>query len=104
MVIILVVVLACHSSFSTRYDAGEAVYCRHSVRSAATTPVITVYCLHSKAQSAVVVAGHSLRSLTPLLTTVQTPDEDCHGFIRRPGLHFPISGFRLTTAATLEHI
>lgn len=42
--------------------------------------------------------------LTPFLTTIQTPNEDRHGFICRPGLHFIIARLRFPTAATLEHV
>jgi hypothetical protein len=59
---------------------------------------------HNLSASAHYSFASTSKLLPPFLTTVQTPDEDCHGFICRPGLHFPVSRLRLTTSAALEHV
>ncbi len=42
--------------------------------------------------------------LPPFLATVQTPDEDSHRLIRRPGLHLPMARLALPAPLALEQI
>ena len=63
------------------------------------------YCLHSASyvvKRSNEVDGGSL--LPPFFTAIETPDEDRHRLIRRPGLHLPVPRPRLPAFFALEHV